>query len=200
VAHTNYNPQDHFFKKAKAEGFAARSAYKLQEIQKRHRVLRQGDKVLDLGCAPGSWSQVASQIVGGKGFVEGLDLKPIDKLVADKIRNGRFQVLDVFNMTAEHLSNPQFDVVLSDMAPNTSGIPFQDQARSEELCMKVLELCRTFLKPGGHVVMKLFMGPDAKQVENATRALFKSVKQVRPDSTRKQSKEIFVVGLGRAPL
>lgn len=186
-----YNPQDHYFKKAKKDGFAARSAYKLQEIQQRLRLIHAGDKVLDLGCAPGAWSQVTSQIVGKNGLVEGIDLKP----VTINIPNAKFQVKDVFELKAEDLSTDKFDVIMSDMAPNTSGVPFQDQARSEELCLKVVELCPEFLKPRGHLIMKLFMGSGAKGVENAVRAKFENVKQIRPDSTRKSSKEIFVVGI-----
>jgi len=192
LARKPFNPQDHYFKKAKQEGFAARSAYKLQEIQKRFRILKSGDRVLDLGCAPGSWSQVATQIVGRNGLVEGIDLKPVTL----KLESARFLVRDVFELKKEDLTVDRYDVVLSDMAPNTSGIPFRDQARSEELCLKVIELCPEFLKPKGHLVMKLFMGPGSKEIENAVRARFEQVKQARPDSTRKSSKEIFVIGLG----
>lgn len=192
MARRPFNPQDHYFKKAKQEGFVARSAYKLQEIQKRFRLIKQGDKVLDLGCAPGAWSQVVSQLVGGAGFVEGIDLTPVTL----NLKNAKFHVKDVFELKPEDLSFPIFDVLLSDMAPNTSGIPFQDQARSEALCLKVIELCPLLLKPGGNLVMKLFMGSGAKEIQESVRKKFHQHKQLRPDSTRKSSKEIFVVGMG----
>ncbi len=187
-----FNPQDHYFKRAKKEGFLARSAYKLDEIQKRFKILRPGNRVLDLGCAPGAWSQIALKIVGPKGFVEGLDLKPVTL----KAPNARFQVLDAFTVTPESFLQVPFDVVLSDMAPNTTGIMIRDQALSEELCQHVLEICGRFLKPGGHMAMKLFMGPGTKEVENSVRHRFRELKMLRPDSTRKSSKEIFLVGLG----
>ena len=188
-----YNPQDHYFKMAKKDGFLARSAYKLTEIQKKYKVIRSGDKVLDLGCAPGSWSQVSLQLVGAKGLVEGFDLKPIT-LTAP---NGRFFVRDVFELQPEELLGFPYDVVISDMAPNTTGIVFTDQARSEDLCRKVLELCEKLLKPGGNMAMKFFQGGGAKVLEMLVRKQFKEVKHLKPLATRKESKEIFIIGLGR---
>lgn len=187
-----FKVQDKYFHKAKAEGFVARSAFKLEEIQKRHKLIKKGDFVLDLGCSPGSWSQLASEIVGPRGFVEGIDLKP----VVMGMKNTVFHVKDVFELQPEDLEKGSYEVLISDMAPSTSGVIFQDQCRSEELCMKVLELCPKFLKPGGNMVMKLFMGGGQQEVLQATRALFTKVKQSKPDSTRKASKEFFVIGLG----
>ncbi len=188
-----FNPQDHYFKMAKKDGYLARSAYKLTEIQKKYKIVRSGDKVLDLGCAPGSWSQVALELVGGKGLVEGFDLKPIT-LTAP---NGRFFVRDVFELKEEELQGFPYDVVISDMAPNTTGIRFTDQARSEDLCRKVIELCQKLLKPNGNMVMKFFEGGGAKDLEFDVRKLFKQVKHLKPLATRKESKEIFVIGIGK---
>lgn len=189
----SFNPRDHFFKKAKKEGFLARSAYKLDEIQKRYRVMRSGNHVLDLGCAPGAWSQVAMKVVGSKGRVEGLDLKPVSL----NAPNARFFVKDAFELQPEDLQFAPYDVLLSDMAPNTTGIMIRDQALSEELCLKVLELSERFLKPGGHLVMKFFMGPGAKNVENEVRQRFTKLQQLRPEATRSSSKEIFLIGIGK---
>ena len=149
-----FKVQDKYFHKAKEDGFVARSAYKLEEIQKRHQLIKKGDHILDLGCAPGSWAQLASKLIGPKGYLEGIDLKEVSL----NLDNASFQVRDVFELQPENLEKGSYDVMISDMAPSTSGIVFQDQCRSEELCMKVLELCPKFLKPGGNMVMKLFMG------------------------------------------
>jgi 23S rRNA (uridine2552-2'-O)-methyltransferase len=192
LAFMAFNPQDHFFKKAKKEGFLARSAYKLDEIQKRFRIIRPGHRVLDLGCAPGAWSQVALKIIGDRGFVEGIDLKEVSLSAP----NARFQVRDAFELTPNDYEGELFDVVLSDMAPNTTGNAFTDQARSEALCDQVLFLAQSMLKPKGNLVMKLFMGGGAKELEMKTRSMFDSFKQIRPEGTRKESKEIFLVGMG----
>ncbi|MEK6554442.1 MAG: RlmE family RNA methyltransferase, partial [Bdellovibrionota bacterium] len=175
-----FNPQDHFFKKAKKEGFLARSAYKLDEIQKKYKVIKPGNSVLDLGCAPGAWLQVALQIVGPKGFVEGIDLKPV-VLTAP---NGNFFVKDVFRLEDSDLKGFPYDVVMSDMAPNTSGNKFSDQAKSEELCLKVLELSDRLLRPGGNMVMKFFMGGGSKALELEVKKRFVEFNQLRPEATR----------------
>lgn len=187
-----FNPKDHYFKKAKKEGFVARSAYKLDEIQKRHRILKRGDRVLDLGCAPGAWAQIALKIVGPQGSVDGVDLKEVNLSAP----NAKFQVKDAFTLTEQDFTKVPFDVVLSDMAPNTTGVILRDQVLSEELCAHVLELLPKFLKPGGNFAMKLFMGPGSKDLEMRARKMFKTLKQLRPESTRKSSKEVFVIGLG----
>jgi len=187
-----YNPRDHYFKQAKKDGYLARSAYKLEEIQKKYRVIRQGDKVLDLGCAPGSWSQLTLKLIGGKGFLRGIDLTAVTL----KAPNAEFVQKDIFAMPIEEFAEAPYDVVISDMAPNTTGIMIRDQAQSEELCMKVLELCDQVLKPRGNMVMKLFQGGGSKDVEKAVRIRFDKIQQLKPQSTRKESKEIFVIGIG----
>jgi len=188
----SFNPQDHYFKKAKKEGFLARSAYKLEEIQKKYRVIRAHDTVLDLGCAPGSWSQVTLKIIGSKGRLRGIDLTAVTL----KAPNAEFVQKNIFAMSREEFAEAPYDVVISDMAPNTTGIMIRDQALSEELCLKVLELCDQVLKPRGNMVMKLFQGGGSKEVEMAVRKRFDKMQLLKPQSTRKESKEIFVVGLG----
>lgn len=185
-----FNPKDHYFKKAKKEGYLARSAYKLDEIQKRYRLVKPGNKVFDLGCAPGAWSQVALKVVGPQGFVEGIDLKEVTL----KHPNARFFVKDVYELQVEDLTHPIYDVIISDMAPNTTGIAVRDQALSEELCRKVLDVCDQFLKPKGHMTMKLFMGPESKTIENEVKTRFKEVQLFRPKGTRKESSEIYLIG------
>jgi 23S rRNA (uridine2552-2'-O)-methyltransferase len=184
-----FNPQDRFFKMAKKEGYLARSAYKLDEIQKRFRLMSQGQRVLDLGSAPGAWSQIALKAVGPKGYVIGYDLKEVTL----KAPNAEFHVRDAFTLTPEEFNGELFDVVLSDMAPNTTGNTFTDQARSEALCELVLALSEKLCKKNGHMVMKIFMGGAFKEIELKTKKLFSEVKHVRPEGTRKESKEIFIV-------
>lgn len=186
-----FNRKDRFFHKAKAEGFLARSAYKLDELQKKYRLIKAGQMVLDLGAAPGAWSQVALKVVGPNGRVVGLDLKPID-LKAD---NARFYQMNAFDFDPGILEGRELHVVLSDMAPNTSGVRNVDQARSLELCQQVLNIAEKHLKPGGHLVMKLFEGPDAQQIEKRMAGLFSQVKRYKPEAVRKGSFETYFVGL-----
>lgn len=188
-----FNPKDHYFKKAKKEGYLARSAYKLEEIQKKYRVINPRDHVLDLGCAPGSWSQFILKILGKDGFLFGLDLKEVTL----KAPNAKFLVADIFELPPEQFEGAPYDVVVSDMAPNTTGIAFTDQARSADLCRKVIEVADRFLKPGGHIVMKIFMGGEAKDIENEVKKRFQRVQMFRPDSVRKVSFEIYIVGIGK---
>jgi 23S rRNA (uridine2552-2'-O)-methyltransferase len=186
-----YNPQDHYFKKAKKEGYLARSAYKLEEIQQKYRILKPHDKVLDLGCAPGSWSQYTLKILGKTGFLRGVDLTP----VVLRAPNAEFMKCDIFAMDLAEFKEAPYDAIISDMAPQTSGIVFRDQVLSEELCTKVIELSDKLLKPNGHLVMKLFMGPGAKQIQNEVQKRFHKIQMLKPSSTRRESKEIFVIGL-----
>jgi len=195
---------DRFFKQAKEEGYAARSAYKLKEINQRRQVLRKGDRVLDLGCAPGSWLQVASECVGGKGIVVGVDLKPVEITLPP---NARAHVGDVFKLTAADLlaGSPgkpaAFDVVISDMAPNTEGGGggSGDHFRSVALCRRVLELCPAVLKRGGHLVMKVFEGEEYPALLRESQKLFAEVKGLKPEASRDASREMFVVAKGFRP-
>jgi len=186
-----YVPKDRFFFKAKADGFLARSAYKLTEIQQKFKILRTGDFVLDCGAAPGAWSQVASQVIGPQGSVVGLDLKPIEL----ELPNATFYQMDVFQFDPEILKGRAIQCLLSDMAPNTTGIRGVDQARSAELCLKVLHLSQEHLKSGGHLVMKLFEGPESERVVKDLSRLFSSTKRLKPEAVRKGSFETYLIGL-----
>ncbi len=189
---SRYNKKDHYYHKAKSEGFLARSAYKLQEIQKKFRILRRGSRVLDLGCAPGAWSQVALPMIGPEGKLVGVDLEAVTL----EAPNARFLHRDAFTMKPEDLPEAPFDCVLSDMAPKTSGIKVRDQALSAELCLHALELSLQMLKPGGHLVVKLFEGEDAEKVKQQIKAHFQDLKLFRPESTRQASFEIYLVAMG----
>lgn len=191
-----YNPRDRFFKKAKQEGFAARSVYKLQEIDQKYKVLRQGITVLDLGASPGSWSQYASQKIGSSGRLLGVDLSP----VTVSLPNATFIQADLRDLNLdqvfiEHGFQPPFDVVMSDMAPKTTGIKSTDQIRSMELCELALDAAKRFLKPGGTFVCKFFQSGEFGQLRAAIKKEFERVEAIKPESTRSISKEIFLVGL-----
>ena len=186
-----FNPKDRFFHKAKAEGFVARSAYKLDELQKKFKLIRPGDLVLDLGAAPGAWSQIAIKATGPNGRVVGLDLKPVSL----SFPNARFYVMNAFDFDPSILDGRLVDVLLSDMAPNTTGVRNVDQARSFELCNEVMKISVQYLKPGGHLVMKLFEGPDSEKLAKSLEKAFSQTKRIKPEAVRKGSFETYFVGL-----
>lgn len=198
----SYNPKDHYFKKAKKDNYVARSIYKLEEIDKKYRILKKNDWVLDLGAAPGSWSQYAIQKVGDGGYVVGIDLQPIKisaknaLFLQSDLREVQFQDL-LQKMPVGTESQKYFNVVLSDMAPKTTGIRVTDQARSAELCEMALAVGDQYLKKGGHLVMKLFHSDDFAVLKKMILDRYLQFQAVRPDSTRKESKEIFLLGLGK---
>lgn len=191
-----FKPKDHFFHKAKQEGFLARSVYKLQEIDQKLKIIKPGQTVVDLGAAPGSWSQWVASKVGPKGQVVGFDLTAIDL----KLPNAKFYQQDVLEINlpeflkAEGIAMP-VDLVISDMAPKTTGIRLTDQARSVELCNMALDIAEQILKPGGHFVVKFFQSNDFNDYRARMKKLFEKVEIVKPDSTRSRSFEIFIVGL-----
>jgi len=185
-----FNPKDRFFHKAKKEGFLARSAYKLDEVQKKYRLIKPGDFVVDLGAAPGAWSQVAQKVVGSSGRVVGIDLKPVEF----SSPNTAFYVMDVFQIDNAIFEGREVNVLLSDMAPNTTGIRSVDQARSEELCREVLKVCDQHLKVGGHLMMKLFEGGEAEDVVKGVKQRFTEIKRMKPEAVRKGSFETYLIG------
>ncbi|MGE4232484.1 MAG: RlmE family RNA methyltransferase [Bacteriovoracia bacterium] len=191
-----YNPKDYYFKKAKEKDFAARSVFKLEEIDKKYRLFRSGDKVLDLGCAPGSWCQYAVTKTGSKGLCIGIDLQKVKFSLPGAV----FVQGDAFSqeLLEEILAQnqiDQFDVILSDMAPKTSGIRVQDQQRSYDLCVRALEVAKVRLKPKGHFIVKFFQSGEFDHYLKTVRRLFERVEVIRPKSTRKNSYEIFIIGL-----
>lgn len=198
VAVLNYKHRDAYFLKAKKEGFAARSIYKLEEINDRFRLLRANDVVLDLGCAPGSWSQYASKIVGTQGKVIGIDLTEVKiRLPNAHFIQADFREVNLAEVLASQGIQKSVQVVLSDMAPKTTGIKQTDQARSLELCEMALEAARVHLGSGGHFVCKLFHSNEFASLKEAIKRSFEKFEAVKPDSTRSHSKEIFLVGINK---
>ena len=190
-----FDYQDRYFHLAKKERYLARAVYKLQEIQNKHKVVRLGDRVLDLGAAPGSWMQLTSGIVGPKGIVVGVDLKPITHPFPPHVVAMQRDIFDAgFDEELLRDYGP-FDVVLSDMAPSTSGIRVADSARSELLFEHALFLAQRLLKPQGHFLSKIFQGSDFHNLLQQVKRLFGSVKVVKPDASRKQSKEIYILSM-----
>ena len=187
---------DHYTRQAQKDNFAARSVYKLQEIQKKHRILKRGARVLDLGCAPGSWLQFASGAVGPGGRLVGIDLTPVTIALSDHVTVITGDVADLEGHLAE-LGQTRFDVVLSDMAPATSGNRHVDEARSVGLCEAALYIADKTLVPGGSFACKIFQGSDFKAFTDQVRQRFNRQVTFRPQSTRKASREVFVIGLGK---
>jgi len=189
----NFVPQDQYFKKAKELGYRARSAFKLAEIQDKFKILKPGMGVLDLGAAPGSWLQYASKIVGPKAEIVGIDLMPIKKLAQNIITIEA----DIFSddvIAKISLSHPKkFDLILSDMAPKTSGVKTTDHARSIELNQRVLALSKDLLAPNGTLVLKVFQGSDFQYFFKKLKTRFKSVKTFKPKASRDRSFEIYVI-------
>jgi len=190
-------PQDHFGERAKRAGYPARSVYKLEEIDRRTQLLRRGHRVLDLGAAPGSWTLYAAQRVGREGKVVGLDLNPARIALPAQVT---FETVDIFAFDPrEQFGRDAFDVVLSDMAPHTSGQRHRDQFGSFELYMRALEVASEVLVAGGSFVGKIFQGAELEQARAATRTRFESTRIVKPEASRSESYEIFIVGAGAKP-
>lgn len=196
MADKNWRKQqnkDQYFKKAKADGYRARSAYKLEEINQRHRLIRPGDNVLDIGAAPGSWSQLAAELVGAKGNVVAVDISPIQPLQGVSIVQGDVRDPTVKAQLRELAGNAPYNAVISDIAPNTTGIGPTDHARSIELSLHALIIGIEMLGKGGNFVTKVFTGEDFDRLMALTRRYFRRVSHVNPDATRKESKETFIV-------
>ena len=189
--------RDHYFNKAKQDNYPARSVYKLQEIEKQSRLLVPGARVLDLGACPGSWTLYAASRVGPAGHVLAIDLNPAGTAFPGHVTYLTGDMLDPGPEIREAFSRlGPFDVVLSDMAPKTTGVKFTDQARSLELCEAALSVAVTRLKPGGAFVVKIFQGPDFQAYQKGLRLIFDKVRVVKPKSSRPESKEIFFVATG----
>jgi 23S rRNA (uridine2552-2'-O)-methyltransferase len=179
---------------AKAQGYPARSVFKLSEIDQRVGLLRAGQGVLDLGAAPGSWSLYASERVGPRGHVLAVDLQEILQAFPSNVEVVQG---DAFDLTNEALgARAPYDVVLSDMAPNTSGNKGSDQARSFSLFMRALEVALALGRAGSHFVGKLFMSGDFQEARKGLAQNYERVQVIRPEGTRTQSSEVFLVGMG----
>jgi 23S rRNA (uridine2552-2'-O)-methyltransferase len=189
-----YEKPDARTKAAKAQGFPARSVFKLEEIDRRVKLLRGGQKVLDLGAAPGSWSLYASQKIGPSGRVLAIDLQEIRQAFPPNVKVARGDALTLENAALAEFA--PYDVVLSDMAPSTSGSKIRDQAGSLSLCLRALDVALALGKPGSHFVAKIFMSGDFQVARKLAGERYDKCQVIRPEGTRQQSTEVFIVGLG----
>ncbi|NTV10952.1 MAG: RlmE family RNA methyltransferase [Zoogloea sp.] len=188
---------DTYVQRAKAEGWRSRAAFKLIEIDERDHLLKAGMVVVDLGAAPGSWCQVAVKRVGAKGMVFALDLLPIEPMQGVDFMQGDFTE-DAFVTEFEaRLEGRAVDLVISDMAPNMSGIPLTDQARSIYLAELALDFADRHLVPGGNFLVKVFQGQGFMEFRQAMAALFRTVQVRKPDASRDRSSEVYLLGLGK---
>lgn len=193
----SFKVKDHYFNKAKKENFLARSIYKLEEIDQRYKILKKGDLVLDLGYHPGSWVQYTSQKVGDTGKIVGIDIKEINTRLSP-LKNVELFQKDIFDVQELTDLNVQaaFNTVLSDMAPNTTGIKSLDQDRSLILIEAIFSLLPKFLRYNGNTVMKVFDSHGAQVFLKEQKKLFTEYHYLKPKSTRSVSKEFFVIGKG----
>lgn len=199
---------DEYFKRAKADGYVARSVYKLEEIQEKYRVLRAKDRVVDLGCAPGSWLQLLGKNLDPRrgGAAVGIDLTPVTAPLPEHVRtivgdiyktDASVLLAEVGFSTGEVERGAKFDVVLSDMAPSTSG--HGDDFLSARLCERVLDLCPALLRPGGNLLMKILEGEPTPDVIRRAKGMFEEAGTTKPRASRDVSREMFIWGKGYRP-
>jgi 23S rRNA (uridine2552-2'-O)-methyltransferase len=187
---------DEYVKMAQARGYRSRAVFKLEEIDSRDRLLRPGQSVVDLGAAPGGWSQYAAEKLGKRGKIIALDILPVEAIPGVEMIQGDFQEEHVLNRLLEALAGKPVDLVLSDMAPNMSGTRMVDQSRAMYLAELALDVARQVLKPGGAFVVKLFMGPGFDEYQRDARRSFSTVANRKPKASRDRSREVFLVGKG----
>ncbi|GGE62882.1 ribosomal RNA large subunit methyltransferase E [Streptosporangium jomthongense] len=187
---------DPFVKRAQVDGYRSRASYKLLEINKKDRLIHPGMVVMDLGSAPGGWSQVASALVGHKGRVVASDILPMDAIAGVEFIQGDFTENAVFESIMEALGDSRVDVVISDMAPNISGVTVADQAASMYLVELALDMACQVLRPKGSFVAKVFQGESYDEFVKSVRAVFDKVVVRKPDSSRARSREVYIVGKG----
>ena len=187
--------EDYYTRRARDENWPARSVYKLEEVDRRFKLIRHGHRLLDLGCYPGSWSQYSLKRVGPKGEVVGLDLKRPEGLSAP---NFRFINADVLALDAGWLAEELGlrDAVISDLAPQTTGIGIADKSRSIELARKALEISLVILRQRGDFLCKVFEGEDLKALRDESARYFEKIRLFRPSAVRKKSRELYLIGLG----
>ena len=190
---------DPYVQRAKAEGYRSRASFKLMEIDDRDHLIRPGEVVVDLGAAPGGWSQVAVQRMKGHGRVVALDLLEMDGLHGVQFIQGDFREESVLHQLEELLAGDRVGLVLSDMAPNISGVPVSDQARIIHLAELGLDFCRHWLKPDGAFLVKVFQGYGYEDFVREMKHVFKTVTTRKPDASRDRSAEVYLLGKGMKP-
>jgi len=191
---------DVYVKKAQAEGYRSRAVYKLLEIQEKDKILKPGMAVVDLGAAPGGWMQIAKKYLGSKGTIIGLDLLEIEPIDGTIFIQGDFTSDEVYQQLTDMLAGRQVDVVMSDMAPNMSGIRVADQAKSIYLVELALDFAKTHLVEGGTFLAKVFQGEGFEDLLKDCKTHFKTVKMRKPDASRDRSSEMYLLAQGKLPI
>lgn len=192
-----FQRKDAYYLRAKKEGYRSRAAYKLTQIAGKEKAVRPGDRIIDAGAAPGGWSQVLLELVGGRGKVAAVDLLPMDPLPGDRFRFWQRDLTDPA-LPGELIAflGGRADVVVSDAAPNTTGSAFTDQTRSAGLVRSVFALARETLKEGGVFLAKIFGGAESDEVFAELKPFFRELRRIRPEATRRESFEMYFLGKG----
>jgi 23S rRNA (uridine2552-2'-O)-methyltransferase len=188
--------KDQFRKLAKDQGYRSRSAFKLMQLNKSYKILNKGNYVVDIGCAPGGWLQVAQSEVGEKGKVIGVDLKKVDPVENTSILQGSIEDENIINSILKIINAKYVDVVLSDLAPNVSGNWELDHARQIDLTKNALALSRRILKIGGKVVLKVFQGDMLDELIDELKKEYKKVITTKPSASRQVSSELYLICIG----
>ena len=188
--------RDPFVKQAQKDGYRSRSAYKLLQLNDKDRLIRPGMRIMDLGSAPGGWSQVASRLVGSKGRILATDILPMDGLPNVDFIQGDFTDAAIVQQVLDWLGGGKFDLIVSDIAPNLTGIDSADQASSIHFLELALDTVRQTLKPGANFVAKMFQGSGSDEYLKELRKHFEKVLIRKPDASRKESREVYLVAKG----
>ena len=191
--------RDQFVKQARQQGLRARSAFKLEEIDKKYRLVRPGSVVVDLGATPGSWCQYAAGLSSTTGLVIGVDLLPMKEIEGVSFLQGDFTLKETRDALKSLLGERTLDLVLSDMAPNITGIRVTDQARAEALQEAIFDFCVSSLKPGGTLLTKIFEGESAGTVRKMFGMQFGQTQVIKPDASRAESREIYILARDFSP-
>jgi 23S rRNA (uridine2552-2'-O)-methyltransferase len=190
---------DEFVKRAQKEGYRARAAYKLTEIDDKDKLIKPGMTIVDLGSTPGSWSQVAVQRLKGQGRIIALDLLEMEPIKGVEFIQGDFREEAILKILEKSLNGKQVDLVIADMAPNMSGITIVDQAGAAYLTELALEFSKEWLKPSGNFLVKVFIGEGFDEIVKNMRTMFDKVVTRKPKASRGRSSEVYLLGLGRKP-
>ena len=187
---------DPYVKQAQKDGYRSRASYKLLEVQEKYKLIRPGMTVVDLGAAPGGWSQVTSRLIGGQGRLIASDILEMDSIPDVTFIQGDFTQDEVLAQILDAVGNSQVDLVISDMAPNMSGTPAVDMPKAMFLCQLALDLAARILKPGGNFVIKVFQGEGFDAYVKDARQKFDKVQMIKPDSSRGSSREQYMLAWG----
>ena len=190
---------DEFVKRAQKEGYRARAAYKLTEIDDKDKLIKPGMTIVDLGSTPGSWSQVAAQRLKGQGRIIALDLLEMEPIKGVEFIQGDFREEAILKILEKSLNGKQVDLVIADMAPNMSGITIVDQAGAAYLTELALEFSKEWLKPSGNFLVKVFIGEGFDDIVKNMRTMFDKVVTRKPKASRGRSSEVYLLGVGRKP-